>query len=74
MEIAAGELELERAKASQEIASTRRWVSYLEAGYTFDEDENRLERATRRDGISFGAGIKIPLFDGSSRNVARRNA
>ena len=74
VEIAAGELELERAKASQEIASTRRWVSYLEAGYTFDEDENRLERATRRDNISFGAGIKIPLFDGSSRNVARRNA
>lgn len=74
MGIAAGKMEVERAKASQEIASSRRWVSYMEAGYTFDVDQNRKERLTHRDNIGFGFGIKIPLFDGSSRNIGRRKA
>jgi hypothetical protein len=72
--IAAGEMELEKAKAAQEIASSRRWVSYMEAGYTFDVDQNSKERATHRDNIAFGFGIKIPLFDGSSQNIGRRKA
>lgn len=72
--VAAGELSLVEAKTDQEVASTRRWLSYFEAGYTFDVDENSKERVTHRDNIAFGAGIKIPLFDGSSREVARRRA
>jgi hypothetical protein len=72
--IVAGEMEVEKAKSSQEIASSRRWVSYLEAGYTFDVDENRKERLTHRDNIGFGFGIKVPFLDGSSRDIARRKA
>ncbi len=72
--IAAGEMEMEKAKAAQEIASSRRWVSYMEAGYTFDADQNSKERVTHRDNIAFGFGIKIPLFDGSSQNIGRRKA
>lgn len=72
--IAAGELEVEKAKATQEIASSRRWLSYLEAGYTFDVDENRKEKLTQRDNIAFGFGLKIPFLDGSSRDIARRKA
>lgn len=74
VEIAAGEMELEKAKAAQEIASSRRWVSYMEAGYTFDADQNSKEHVTHRDNIAFGFGIKIPLFDGSSQNIGRRKA
>lgn len=72
--VAAGELSLVEAKTDQEVASTRRWLSYVEAGYTFDVDQNSKERLTHRDNIAFGAGIKIPLFDGSSREVVRRRA
>ena len=73
-QIAVRRLSVVAAKTDQEVASARRWLSYLEAGYTFDVDENKLERATYRDNISFGAGIMIPLFDGSSQAVARRKA
>lgn len=72
--IAGGEMEVEKAKASQEIASSRRWLSYLEAGYTIDVDQNSRERLTHRDNIAFGFGIKVPFLDGSSRNIARRKA
>ncbi len=72
--IAGGELEVEKAKTAQEIASSRRWVSYLEGGYTIDVDENSKERLTHRDNIGFGFGIKVPFLDGSSRNIARRRA
>jgi len=72
--VAASQLEMERAKTSAEIGSSRRWLSYLEAGYTFDVDENKKERATQRDNIAFGFGVKIPLFDGSSQEIGRRKA
>lgn len=74
VKLAQGQLALEQAKTDQEVAASRRWLGYLEAGYTFDVDENRLELQTQRDNISFGFGIKIPLFDGSSQNIARRRA
>lgn len=73
-QVAVRKLSVLSAKTDQEVASSRRWVSYLEAGYTFDVDENRKERATVRDDISFGAGVAIPLFDGSSTEIARRRA
>jgi len=72
--VAGRELALEEAKTNQKISSTRRWVSYLEAGYTHDVDENKLERQTLRDNISFGAGIRVPLFDGNAREIARQKA
>ncbi|MEK7394027.1 MAG: TolC family protein, partial [Fibrobacterota bacterium] len=72
--VAVSQLEMERAKTSAEIGSSRRWISYLEAGYTFDVDENRKERATQRDNIAFGFGVKIPLFDGSTQEIGRRKA
>jgi len=72
--VAASQLEMERAKTAAEIGSSRRWISFLEAGYTFDVDENRKERATQRDNIAFGFGVKIPLFDGSSQEIGRRKA
>ena len=68
------ELSVVRAKTDQEVASSRRWISYVEVGYTVDVDENSKEERTHRDNISFGAGVKIPLFDGSSREIARRRA
>lgn len=68
------ELSIVQAKTEQEVASSRRWISYLEVGYTVDVDENKLERATVRDNIAFGGGVKIPLFDGSSQEIARRRA
>lgn len=72
--IAAGKMELAQAKSEQEIASSRRWVSYLGASYTFDVDENKKEQLTVRDNIAFGFGIKVPLFDGGSQDIARRKA
>lgn len=72
--VAAQELELVQAKTRQEVASTRRWISYLEAGYTVDVDENSKEEKTHRDNIAFGGGIKIPVFDGSAQEIARRRA
>lgn len=73
-QVAGEELGLVKAKTDQQIASTRRWLTYLEAGWTVDVDENSKERATVRDNIAFGGGIKIPLFDGSSQEIARRRA
>ncbi|HNY31803.1 MAG TPA: TolC family protein [Fibrobacteria bacterium] len=72
--VVAGELALEQAKTDQEVASSRRWLGYLEASYTMDVDENRLEAQTQRDNIAFGCGFKIPIMDGSSQDVARRKA
>lgn len=74
VQVADRELAIVGAKTSQEIAASRRWVAYLEAGYTFDVDQNRKERATHRDNIAFGAGFKIPVFDGSSQEISRRRA
>lgn len=74
IEVGSRKLGLAQARTRQEIASSNRWLSYLETSYTFDVDENRLERATQRDNISFGFGVKIPLFDGSSQEIARRKA
>ena len=74
IEVGSRKLGLAQAKTQQEIASSNRWLSYLETSYAFDVDENRLERRTQRDNISFGFGIKIPLFDGSSQEIARRKA
>lgn len=74
VKVAAGELSLEQAKTNQEVASSRRWLGYLEASYTFDVDENKLEVLTHRDNIAFGCGFKIPIMDGSSQEVARRKA
>lgn len=72
--VAQRKLDLVDAKTDQEIASSRRWLTYLEVGYTVDVDQNRKERATSRDDISFGAGLMIPVFDGSSRQISRRRA
>ncbi|MCB9495983.1 MAG: TolC family protein [Fibrobacteria bacterium] len=72
--VANRKLEIASARTQKEVAASRRWISYLQAGYTFDVDENRLERATHRDNISFGAGVVIPLFDGGASNIARRRA
>lgn len=74
VQVAEQEMALVQAKSRQEVASSRRWISYLEAGYTVDVDENSKERVTHRDNISFGGGIKIPLFDGSAQEIARRRA
>jgi hypothetical protein len=74
VQVADRELAIVGSKTSQEIAASRRWIAYLEAGYTFDVDQNSKERATHRDNIAFGAGIKIPVFDGSSQAISRRRA
>lgn len=74
IQVAERELAIVKTKTSQEIAASRRWVAYLEAGYTFDVDQNNKERATHRDNIAFGAGLKIPVFDGGSQEISRRRA
>jgi len=73
-QVAQRRLDLVDAKTDQEIASSRRWLTYLEVGYTVDVDQNRKERAATRDDISFGGGLLIPVFDGSSQQIARRRA